>query len=96
MYVPPPLQPYEVRWFYLEPGKFWQPFGGYDSLHLEQCQLELMGWGQEGVFPPGAGQGEEPEGGGSRKEVMVLGDLYEVKVKERVMEPIYWPCESVG
>lgn len=85
VYIPPPLQPHEVRWFYQEPGKFWQPFGGYDSLRLEQCQLDLMGWGLEG---PGLPMDE-----GEKGHVSVMGDLYSVHVEERAMSPIYWPCE---
>ncbi len=43
MYIPPPLHPLEVRWFYLEPGKFWQPFGGHDSIILETAYLDKIG-----------------------------------------------------
>jgi hypothetical protein len=88
VYIPPPLQPHEVRWFYQEPGKFWLPFGGYDSLCLEQSYLNSMGWGMEGseVLPDrGVLQVEG--------QVSVMGDLYSVYVQDRVMVPIYWQCE---
>ena len=41
LYEPPPLHPYEIRWFYQEPGKYWQPFNGYDSLTLEDCYRRM-------------------------------------------------------
>lgn len=92
MYIPPPLQPHEVCWFYQEPGKFWQAFGGYDSLRLERSHLDLMGWGLEGLqlsSEPG-----EDEEGQIRGQVTVMGDLYVVLVEQRLMEPVYWPGES--
>ena len=33
------LEMNKVRWFYREPEKYWQPFCGSDSLHLEQSYL---------------------------------------------------------
>ena len=77
--MPPPLSAEKVRWFYQEPGKFWQPFSGPDSLAIEQCYCKTSSPGQE----KGAGL------------VQVMGDLYEVNVAERTCFHIYWTCECV-
>ena len=70
--VPYPLLPSEVRWFYQEPGKFWQAFSGYDSLSLEEAYLRQL------------------EKGSSEADVMVMGELHEVSVRDRTCRPIYW------
>jgi len=72
--VPPPLYPHEIRWFYQEPGKFWQPFNGYDSLTLEESCRKL----------------QDPTTSASEYEVSVKGGLYEVNLLERLCRPIYW------
>ena len=63
-----------MRWFYEEPGKFWQPFNGYDSLTLEDTYRKL----------------QEKRGSADEYEVPVKGGLYEVNVLDRVCKPIYW------
>lgn len=90
MSIPLPLQPHEVRWFYHEFGKFWQPFGGYDSLCLESCYLECKERGNA----DSAATGEA--GSSSSSEVTVKGDLYAVNVEERTMEPLYWPSKYLN
>ena len=68
-----------MRWFYEEPGKFWQPFNGYDSLTLEDTYRKLR----------------EKRGSADEYEVPVKGGLYEVNVLDRVCKPIYWIGELV-
>ncbi len=68
----------KVRWFYQEPGKFWQPFSGPDSLAIEYCYTRMTSGGPS---EKGAGL------------VQVMGDLYEVNIKERTCNHIYWTCE---
>lgn len=70
----------EYRWFYCEPGRYWEPFCGCDSMTLEEAHSKLVSdfrtFGKEdGVI-----------------EVSVLGDMYEVevKLKESSITPIYW------
>lgn len=77
LYQPPPLHPHEIRWFYQEPGKYWQPFNGYDSLTLEDCYRRMDIDKAEGSAAAGY-------------EVMVLGDMYEVNLVENTCKPIYW------
>ena len=74
LYQPPPLHPHEIRWFYQEPGKYWQPFNGYDSLALENCYRRK----------------ESNPKQGSSYEVTVFGDMYEVNLVEDTCKPIYW------
>lgn len=71
-----PLQPHEVRWCYKEPGRFWTPFNGYDSLLLEERYHRLS-------------RGDQ---GGNLKTMLtgVLGDLYDANVLERTGESVYW------
>ena len=73
-YVPSPLHPHEVRWFYQEPGKYWQPFNGYDSLVLEDCYRLL----------------QADEGCSASHEVAVLGDMYVVNLTDKTCKPVYW------
>lgn len=77
LHVPSPLHPHEVRWFYKEPGKYWQPFNGNDSLVLEGCYLHLKSSQDDESLP-------------TRHEVTVLGDMYIVNVEEKTCKPIYW------
>lgn len=81
LYVPPPLHSHEIRWFYQEPGKYWQPFNGYDSLALEDCYRRMVSdKNQESTAATSSGS----------YEVMVLGDMYEVNLAENTCKPIYW------
>ena len=75
--VPSPLHAHEVRWFYKEPGKYWQPFNGQDSLALEECYRRLQG-------------GTSGECSTASHEVIVLGDMYAVSIDEMTCQPIYW------
>ena len=75
--VPSPLHPHEVRWFYQEPNKFWQPFNGQDSLALEECYRRMH-----------AASGGESSAAGH--EVIVLGDMYAANLEEMKCQPIYW------
>ena len=79
LYAPPPLHPHEIRWFYQEPGKYWQPFNGYDSLTLEDCYRRMTSDKQQDLAAAAAGY-----------EVTVLGDMYEVNLLENTCKPIYW------
>uniref|UniRef100_A0A8C3AV47 DDHD domain containing 1 n=1 Tax=Cyclopterus lumpus TaxID=8103 RepID=A0A8C3AV47_CYCLU len=93
------LGPEEVRWFYKEDKKTWKPFLGHDSLNIERmfrkyCELN----------PGAAGSqvrcGEEDCGNNGERDtdcidinvepVCVRGGLYEVDVKERECNPVYW------
>lgn len=77
LYVPLPLRPHEVRWFYQEPGKYWQPFNGNDSLVLEDCYQHLI-------------SSQHDESSSTGHEVTVLGDMYIVNVEEKTCKPVYW------
>lgn len=78
---PSPLYPHELRWFYKEPGKFWQPMRGGDSLVLEQTYLSLSGMSMSDNV--------------CDMEVDVMGGLYVVDVPQRTMKPIYWTGEDL-
>ena len=71
-----PLQPHEIRWFYKEPGRFWVPFNGYDSLMLEE-RYQTLRIGQQDFFS---------------KSVLtpVRGELYDANVLERNGISVYW------
>ncbi|XP_064389425.1 phospholipase DDHD1-like isoform X1 [Halichondria panicea] len=73
--TPLPLTLEQVRWFYQEPGKFWLPFSGPDSLSLEQSYSKCVGGD---LTSERAGL------------VQVMGDLYEVNILERMCRHIYW------
>ena len=81
LYVPSPLHAHEIRWFYQEPGKYWQPFNGYDSLALEDCYRRMDSDAEQG-------SGASTSAAGC--EVVVLGDMYEVNLVENNCKPIYW------
>ena len=81
LYVPSPLHPHEIRWFYQEPGKYWQPFNGYDSLALEDCYRRMDSDAEQGSGACTSAAG---------CEVVVLGDMYEVNLVENTCKPIYW------
>ena len=71
-----PLQPHEIRWFYKEPGRYWVPFNGYDSLMLEEryqrlCRGEEEFYSQSILTP-------------------VRGDLYDANVLEKNGYSVYW------
>jgi hypothetical protein len=81
--VPHPLHAHEIRWFYQEPGKYWQPFNGYDSLALEDCYRHMdSDTNQESAAAATTCS--------SSYEVMVIGDMYEVNLVENQCKPIYW------
>ena len=77
--TPLPLTLEQVRWFYQEPGKFWLPFSGPDSLSLEQSYSKCVGGD---LTSERAGL------------VQVMGDLYEVNILERMCRHIYWSGEQ--
>ncbi len=79
-----------MRWFYQEPGKFWLPFDGHDSISLEKCHLRRK-MAQEDITDPG-----EEGGSAEDNDIMVMGDLYLANVKQRTLEPIYWTSECDG
>ena len=81
LYVPPPLHSHEIRWFYQETGKYWQPFNGYDSMALEDCYQRMKSDTKQ--------ESTAATSGGSY-EVVVLGDIYEVNLAENTCKPIYW------
>ena len=63
----------QVRWFYREPDKYWQPFCGSDSVRLEQTYRVYGEYNtKESMLIP------------------VMGDMYEVDLSTRVLNPIYW------
>ena len=74
----PPQRPHDIRWFYQEPSKYWQPFNGHDSLSIEACYQNLL-------LKKSSADGVE---------VPVLGDMYEVNVLEKSCKPIYWTGQS--
>ena len=68
------------RWFYCEPGKYWKPFNGHDSLELEQTRCNLINI---------ANVNPEIES----KEVEVMGNMFVVEVhvsRPATLCPIYW------
>ena len=62
----------QVRWFYREPDKYWQPFCGSDSVRLEQT-FRVYEYTTGKSIP-----------------IPVKGDMYEVDLFTRVLNPIYW------
>ena len=66
----------QVRWFYREPDKYWQPFCGSDSVRLEQAYR---------VYEYNTGKSIP---------IPVKGDMYEVDLFTRVLNPIYWDVYS--
>lgn len=72
-----PLQPHEVRWYYKEPGRFWIPFNGYDSLMLEERYQRLC-------------RGDPGDNLSKTMLAGVLGDLYDANVLERSGTSVYW------
>ena len=76
-FVNPPdvnLEINQVRWFYREPDKYWQPFCGSDSVRLEQSYRVY------GDYTTG-----EPV-----PIIPVMEDMYEVDLFTRELMPIYW------
>ncbi|KAK7086335.1 Phospholipase ddhd1 [Halocaridina rubra] len=96
------LGPEMVRWFYkVEADKKWTPFIGYDSLRIEWKYRDLLqdaspcetqtetfsNAGSEHSSP------KEPEKSEVGERIVVRGGLYEVDVKHRKCESIYWQGE---
>ena len=77
--VPSLLHPHEVRWFYMEPGKYWQAFNGQDSLVLEEC------YRRRHAVPIVSG-----ESSAAGHEVIVLGDMHAANLEDMTCQPIYW------
>ena len=82
----------EVRWFYQEPGKFWKPFQGHDSMAIEKCYRRHFGNDPSWM----EGQWEDSEDGTGKYEVTVMGDLHLVDIEHKTVVPIYWTSESRG
>ena len=61
----------QVRWFYREPNKYWQPFCGSDFVRLEQTYR---------VYEYNTGKS---------RPIPVMGDMYEVDLFTRVLNPFY-------
>ena len=78
LFVPSSLHPHEIRWFYQETGKYWQPFNGHDSLVLEDHYRRVQ-----------TSQDENSTDSPSH-EVAVFGDMYLVNLEEKSCKPIYW------
>ena len=72
-----PLQPHEARWYYKEPGRFWIPFNGYDSLMLEERYQRLC-------------RGDPGDNLNKKILAGVLGDMYDANVMERSGTSVYW------
>lgn len=98
------LGPEEVRWFYkVEADKKWTPFIGYDSLRIEWKFRDLLqdttsGGYENSTYGSVAGSSLSPkeiQDGKSRvtERIVVRGGLYEVDVKQRKCESIYWQGE---
>ncbi|KAF2365050.1 DDHD domain [Trinorchestia longiramus] len=101
------LGPEEYRWFYkAESDKKWIPFIGYDSLRIEWKFRDLQQNGLAGApmiatTEPGTENGsasgneidERPFELGEEGTVTVRGGLYEVNVKFRKGQSIYWKGE---
>lgn len=97
------LGPEMVRWFYkVEADKKWTPFIGYDSLRIEWKYRDLLQ--DTGTSPEGSkkesfisgsehSSPKEPEKSGVVERIVVRGGLYEVDVKHRKCESIYWQGE---
>lgn len=94
------LGPEEVRWFYkIEADKKWTPFIGYDSLRIEWKYRDLMqdtNPGGSNGSPYGNVENEQQspkemqEKSQVTERIVVRGGLYEVDVKHRRCESIYW------
>ena len=95
------LGPEEYRWFYkTESDKKWIPFIGYDSLRIEWKFRDLQQNGVSGLMTnpvndaPEEGvcgdADERPFELGEEGTVTVRGGLYEVDVKQRKGQSIYW------
>ncbi|XP_045109954.1 phospholipase DDHD1-like isoform X2 [Portunus trituberculatus] len=98
------LGPEEVRWFYkVEADKKWTPFIGYDSLRIEWKYRDLLQdvRSEEGGSPVGKPKwsgnlSPKDKQDGAQQDVdriVVRGGLYEVDVKQRKCESIYWQGE---
>uniref|UniRef100_A0A8C3AU69 DDHD domain containing 1 n=1 Tax=Cyclopterus lumpus TaxID=8103 RepID=A0A8C3AU69_CYCLU len=97
------LGPEEVRWFYKEDKKTWKPFLGHDSLNIERmfrkyCELNpgtrtSSVHGGHGSVDTSTVSSEERDTDCidiNVEPVCVRGGLYEVDVKERECNPVYW------
>lgn len=95
------LGPEEVRWFYkAEADKKWTPFIGYDSLRIEWKYQDLLqdvtvGGTENSAFrSPGSGslspKEKQDEKSQVTQRIVVRGGLYEVDMKLRKCESIYW------
>ena len=71
------------RCFYREPGKYWTPFSGYDSIILEEAfnQPAVMAESLSTVS----------------REVEVMGSMYVVDLRgsEGLLKPLYWNSKCV-
>uniref|UniRef100_A0A8C4GLW4 DDHD domain containing 1a n=1 Tax=Dicentrarchus labrax TaxID=13489 RepID=A0A8C4GLW4_DICLA len=100
------LGPEEVRWFYKEDKKTWKPFVGHDSLNIEltyrkYCELNPGAAGSQvrGGEEESGNNSVESRGLNGRdpdsievnvEHVCVRGGLYEVDIKEKECNPVYW------
>lgn len=96
----------EVRWFYKEVDKstkIWTPFGGYDTLNIENAfrssPLEVQNHAKKGSLKTdnlsNVIEENVPETSCQSRQgkVLVLGNLYEVDLASRTCTSVYWPGE---
>ncbi|CAL4069820.1 unnamed protein product, partial [Meganyctiphanes norvegica] len=101
------LRPEEVRWFYKqETDKKWTPFIGYDSLRIEWKYRDILQ--EPKVCPDGKESSQLDKTDSSSctspkdleeecsvaEHIVVRGGLYDVNVKLRRCESIYWKGET--